>query len=197
MTVNILHLYPDELNLYGENGNLKALKYLLEKENIKVNILSYDINSKLDFKDINFIYMGSGRPEFLAKAKEHLKLYREELSLYLKQDKIMLITGSALSTLDFLSLYEVEKYDTYKVADVTATTSLCPGVIKAFQNTQYLIKNTNNLIFNLESGYGNNNTMLEGFKYHNLYVTSLIGPILARNDELTKYFIDLLKENKA
>ena len=33
--ITIAHLYPYELALYGENGNLKALIYLLEKQNIK------------------------------------------------------------------------------------------------------------------------------------------------------------------
>ena len=33
--ITIAHLYPYELALYGENGNIKALTYALEKENIK------------------------------------------------------------------------------------------------------------------------------------------------------------------
>jgi len=40
MQVKIANLYPYELNLYGENGNLKALKYALEQKDIEVEITS-------------------------------------------------------------------------------------------------------------------------------------------------------------
>ncbi len=36
--------------------------------------------------------------------------------------------------------------------------------------------------------------MLEGFMYKNFYATTIIGPILARNDNLNNYFIDLIKK---
>ena len=38
MEINILHLYYDLLNLYGENGNIKALKKHLEEMGVRVNI---------------------------------------------------------------------------------------------------------------------------------------------------------------
>ena len=36
MTINILHLYYDLMNLYGEIGNIYLLKHSLEKEGLKV-----------------------------------------------------------------------------------------------------------------------------------------------------------------
>ena len=107
----------------------------------------------------------------------------------------MLVTGNALSIFEFLNLYEISPEPGFKVADIIATTSLCNGKIYGFQNTEYLIKSTTNLLFNLESGFGNNGTMLEGYKKNNLYVTSIIGPLLARNENLTKYFVQLLIDN--
>ena len=38
MEINILHLYYDLLNLYGENGNIKALVKYLENQDIDVEI---------------------------------------------------------------------------------------------------------------------------------------------------------------
>ena len=194
--INIAELYPNELNLYGENGNIKALKYALEKNNINYTITQINEDDELDFSKYDFIYMGSGRPEFLKIVKKRLIPYKEDILNYLKQDKIFLVTGNALSILDFLDLYEVISCEKRIVEDINATTSLCNGVIKGFQNTEYLIKNTDNLLFNLENSTGNNHTPFEGYKYHNLYVTSIIGPILARNENLTSYFIDLLETNK-
>ena len=194
--INIAELYPNELNLYGENGNIKALKYALEKNNINYTITQINEDYKLDFSKYDFIYMGSGRPEFLKIVKKRLIPYKEDILNYLKQDKIFLVTGNALSILNFLELYEVISCEKRIVEDIRATTSLCNGVIKGFQNTEYLIKNTDNLLFTFENSTGNNYTPFEGYKYHNLYVTSLIGPILARNENLVNYFIELLEANK-
>ena len=36
--IRILYLYPDMLNLYGDRGNIQALKYRAEKRNIEVKI---------------------------------------------------------------------------------------------------------------------------------------------------------------
>ena len=119
--------------------------------------------------------------------------YKEEIHKYIKTDKILLATGNAISILTFLDLYKVERYEKRKVYDVKATTSLCKGIIKGFQNTEYLISTTKNIIFNIEEGIGNHDTMMEGFQYKNFYATSIIGPILARNDNLNQYFINLLK----
>ncbi|MCM1053480.1 MAG: hypothetical protein NC483_05865 [Ruminococcus sp.] len=193
--IKIAHLYPSELNLYGENGNIKALKYALEEENKKVTIININEDAKINFKEYDFVYIGSGRKNSLELVKEKLKPYKSDILDYLNKNKIFLVTGNALSLFDFLDLYEIEEPEKRIVSDVEATTSLCNSNIYGFQNTEYLIKSTTNVIFNLNKGLGGNNTMLEGFNYKNFYVTSLIGPILARNTKLTKYFIDLLLEN--
>ena len=96
------------------------------------------------------------------------------------------------SIFSFLNLYEVKRYDERIVSDVEATSSLCKGIIKGFQNTEYLLDGSNHVIFNIEKGIGNNKTKLEGFTYKNFYATTMIGPILARNDNLNNYFIELL-----
>ncbi len=196
ITINVGHLYPNELNLYGENGNIKALKYALEKYSVQVNVTNINESDPIDFNQYDFLYIGSGRPIFLRKAKERLKIYKEEILNYLNQDKFFLITGNALSIFDFLGLYEVLIPDSRIVADIIGTSSLCNGMIRGFQNTEYLIKNLNNIIFNLDNPNGNDFSPFEGFKYHNLYVTSLIGPLLARNPNLTEYFAKKLREQK-
>lgn len=192
MQITIGHLYPYELTLYGENGNIKALKYALEQQNIQVNIININKEDELDLSKIDFLYVGSGRKEFLDEITTRLEPFKEQFLDYIKKDKIFLVTGNAISIFSLLGLYEVEEYDSRKVADVEATTSLCKGNILGFQNTEYLIKSTNHILFNMDKGYGNNDTLMEGYQEHSFYATSIIGPILARNDALTKYFVDIL-----
>lgn len=192
--ITIAWLYPYELTLYGESGNIKALMYTLDKENIKYKLEIIDKDTKLELDKYDFIYMGSGRPKCLEDVKQHLLPYKEEFLNYIENDKILLATGNAISILDFLDLYDVKYCKKREVHDVDATTSLCKGHIVGFQNTEYLIDSTKNIIFNINEGIGNKHTMLEGFMYKNFYATSIIGPILARNDNLNNYFIDLIKK---
>ncbi len=192
MEITIGHLYPKELCLYGENGNIKALKHALENKNVKVNTININEDDKIDFNNFDFLYIGSGTTSNLELVKKRLSAYKDELLRYINNNKIILITGNAISIFDFLDLFETELVSTRVVEDVVATTSLCNGKIKGFQNTEYLIKSTNKILFNLESGVGNNETPFEGFTTNNLYATSIIGPILARNDALTNYFIEIL-----
>lgn len=196
MKITIAHLYPQELCLYGENGNIKALKYALEKKNIEVEIINVMKDNPIEFNKYDFIYIGSGREKYLLEVKERLLPLKEDFLNYIKKNKPILITGNAISIFDFLDLYEIEDYNDYKVADVVATTSLCNGRVQGFQNTKSLIKSTSNLLFNMENGFGNNNTMMEGYTINHLNATSIIGPILARNDNLLDYFVDLLIESK-
>ncbi|MCX4253707.1 MAG: hypothetical protein OSJ63_00375 [Bacilli bacterium] len=195
MQVKIANLYPYELNLYGENGNIKALKYALEQKEVDVEIININPNDKINFNDLDFIYLGSGTKENLELVKSRLIPYRKELLRYISENRVLLVTGNALSILDFLKLYEIEESEKRVVSDVIATTSLCPENIYGFQNTEYLIKSTNKILFNINEGYGNDGTLMEGYIENNFYVTSIIGPLLARNPKLINYFVDILTSN--
>lgn len=192
--INIAHLYPYELDLYGENGNIKALQYALEQNNIEVNITNIMLEDKINWLEYDLIYIGSGKEKNLKLIKEKLEPYKNEILNYIEKDKILLATGNSIEIFSFLDLYQTKRYKKRKVADIKATTSLCNGKIYGFQNTEYLINTTNHILFNMEHGYSNKNTGLEGYQKNNFYATSIIGPILARNDNLTNYMVDLLKQ---
>ena len=55
MKLNIAHLFPDLLNLYGDKGNVTALKKRMEWRNIGVNVIEISGNDKADFSDIDII----------------------------------------------------------------------------------------------------------------------------------------------
>ena len=48
MDLNICHLYPDLLNVYGDVGNILILKHRAELRGIKVNILNNSLNDAFD-----------------------------------------------------------------------------------------------------------------------------------------------------
>ena len=54
MTITIAHLYYDLLNLYGESGNVKALKVALEGQGIDVKVKFFTIGDTFDFSKTCF-----------------------------------------------------------------------------------------------------------------------------------------------
>ena len=74
--VRIAHLYPEELCLYGENGNIKALVYALKEKGIDSSIINVSKGDKLELDTYDFIYIGSGLEKNLGRIKERLIPYK-------------------------------------------------------------------------------------------------------------------------
>ena len=95
-TINVAHLYYDLMNLYGESGNLLALKKHLENQQVKVKITNLSIEDDLDFSKYDFFYIGSGNDEAYSLALNHLKKYQKEIKKAIENKRFFLITGNAL-----------------------------------------------------------------------------------------------------
>ena len=54
-TINILHLYPKEMNLYGDHGNVVALQKRCEWRGISTKVIHHELGDKLPEK-IDIIY---------------------------------------------------------------------------------------------------------------------------------------------
>ena len=51
------------MNLYGENGNVRALVKYLEKHGVKVVVEFLSLEDQIKFEDYDFVYIGSGTIE--------------------------------------------------------------------------------------------------------------------------------------
>ena len=188
MKIHIAHLYYDLLNLYGENGNIKALKKALEK-NHDVYIHFLTIGDTLELDKYDFIYIGMGTEENMHIALKHLIKYKDELKKYIESNKIILATGNSFEMfgkfinykgkhIKALNLFAYYSEDTDKRI-IGEKKVICPFISKpiiGFENRGSVTKGQLNF---LETGYN----------YKNFYGTYIIGPILVRNPELLKYFI--------
>ena len=61
MELNICHLYPDLLNVYGDVGNILILKHRAELRGIKVNILNNSLNDAFNVDDYDIVLFGGGQ----------------------------------------------------------------------------------------------------------------------------------------
>ena len=60
MKFNILHMYPNLMNLYGEYANVLALKEALIKQDFEVIIDTCELGQEINFKKYDIIYIGRG-----------------------------------------------------------------------------------------------------------------------------------------
>lgn len=85
--IRILYLYPDILDLYGDVGNIKVLKYRAEKRGIKVYIDEYTIGDKVpDFSSYDIVFSGGG-------ADNEQKILSDDLIKYVENIKTALDNG--------------------------------------------------------------------------------------------------------
>lgn len=199
--IKIAHLYYDLMNLYGDNGNLKALKYQLDHQGIKSKIEFLTIGDNIDFSKYDFIYMGPGTDYNQKLVLKDIMKYKNNIKEAIDNNTFFLITGNALdlfgkyildengrktNTLNLFDFYS--KNESFRLVDeVIAKTPLLSNYVLGFQNQGSTMHNLDNPLFEMIKGIGAYpNSNIEGINYKNFYGTYFIGPILVRNPELLK-----------
>lgn len=206
MTINIVHLYYDILNLYGESGNIKAIKSYLEKQDIKVNIKFITLNDKIDLTNIDLLYVGCGTSNNQLMILKHINKYKKEIKEFINNNKFVIATGNSIElfgkTIDNNKALGIFNYNSIKtdfriVDEALFKCNLIKSNVIGFQNQGSVIKDIDNNLFEVIKGTGSYpKSKYEGYTYNNFYGTYLIGPILVRNPELLTYLMNkLIKEN--
>ena len=206
MTINIVHLYYDILNLYGESGNIKAIKSYLEKQDIKVNIKFITLNDKIDLTNIDLLYVGCGTSSNQLMILKHINKYKKEIKEFIDNNKFVIATGNSIElfgkTIDNNKALGIFNYNSTKtdfriVDEALFKCNLIKSNVIGFQNQGSVIKDIDNNLFEVIKGTGSYpKSKYEGYTYNNFYGTYLIGPILVRNPELLTYLMNKLIKEK-
>ncbi len=61
MELNICHMYPDVLNLYGDRGNILCLSSRARWRGIDVNVVSSGIGDRLELAGCDLVFIGGGQ----------------------------------------------------------------------------------------------------------------------------------------
>lgn len=199
MKITIGHLFYDLLNLYGESGNVIALKQALETQGIEVELRNLSIdNDEWKLKELDFIYMGTGTENSQKIALEYLKKHEEEIKEAIENNKFFLVTGNAIELFGKYIIGDNEKIETLGMFDYftqrtkNRIVSECifkfeqiESKILGFENHQGKTIESKSPMFTVEKGFGSEeNSGTEGYMDNNFYATYLLGPILVRNPEL-------------
>ena len=192
MKINILSLYTDILNLYGDTGNLKVIDYHLNKLNIDHSIDYLSIDDELDFDNYDLIVIAAGTEANRDLALNHLLKYKDKVKKAIEDNKFFLVTGNSLSlfgkSIDDKEALNIFNYSTLKTDRIVEEVVLK----NKFGKDIYGIVNHQDKIENNEDKLFEN----EGILYKNFYGTTVLGPILARNPEFLSYFLKRLINSK-
>lgn len=204
-TIKIAHLYYDLMNLYGESGNITALKSSLENQGVKVKIDYLTKGNSINFKEYDIIYMGQGSEANQEIVRKDIIRYKKMMKKLCKT-KTFIITGNAYELfgrdIDGKEALDVFDFSTKTVrnrivGEQVYKTYLLNNPIIGFQNRNAINDNKENNLFSVIKGNANNqNTNFEGIKINNFYGTYALGPLLIRNPHLTDLIIRNLLESK-
>ena len=95
MKIVIAHLYYDIMNLYGESGNVKALKKYLEEQGVKVTIKFVTIDESKEFDKYDIVYIGSGIEANRLLVLDDIFKHKEEIEVAIENNKFFLCTGNS------------------------------------------------------------------------------------------------------
>lgn len=205
--LNICHLYPDLLNLYGDRGNVLAFVARCRWRDLPVTIHRIRLGEQVNFKEMDFLFLGGGSDREQSLMVEDLKQKAGALKEAIEDGLVVLAicggyqllghyyrTGDGrvipgLGLLDFYTEAGLRRL----IGNVAVEVKLEESSFKitGFENHsgQTYLKGASPLGHVL-AGYGNNGQDgSEGAHYKNVFCSYLHGPLLPKNPTLTDYLL--------
>lgn len=209
---NIVHLYPKQLNLYGDTGNILVIQNILKLYGINFKTYKVGIGERFP-TNTDFIMVGGG-PDYLQekiyddfiKRKDFLENYfnNKKPSLFVCGSFQLLgnyyldSTGKKLPGVGLFNFY-TRSPDNQKsriVGNIFMQSPIAPSdfsnKVVGFENHngRTYIKNIRPFGKTSSISYGNNTVdFSEGFIYNKTIGTYLHGPLLVKNPHLLKYLL--------
>lgn len=202
-TVTILQLYPHEMNIYGDNGNVLALSRRLEWYGYSPIVLAHHPGKPFP-QDVDIITGGGGQDSGQLKVQADLQHISKKLHALADDGTPMLMIcglyqlfGRHFKTTDGqlikgvgIFAAETNAGSTRLVGNVVADTPL--GQLFGYENHSGLtfLDDTGEALGKVVKGAGNNGQDgTEGAVYNNVYGSYLHGSLLPKNPHLADALI--------
>ena len=209
MELNIGHLYPDILNLYGDRGNIITMKRRLEGRGIKVNIDECSIGQPLNADKYDIFFIGGGQDfeqEVLLRDLSSGKA--QDIRTAVEEEKTFLaicggyqMLGEYYKTwdgvqLDFIGAIGVHTIGAKErmIGNYMFRTTPESGdtVVVGFENHSgktYLSEQVAPLGMMLSGNGNNGEDKTEGARYKNVFGTYSHGSLLPKNPVLCDFIL--------
>ncbi len=211
MKIIIAHLYPEEMNIYGDRGNIFSLIYRLKQRGIQVLVKSIGLNSPLPQGSFDLLFGGGGQDSQQQLIAQDL-LKRKSVLQKACQNNIPMLTicgsyqlfGAYFKPFSGPKMTGIGIFDAYtvaskqrKIGNIIIKTKF--GDLIGFENhsgNTFLSAPTSPL-GKVLLGFGNNGQdKTEGAVINNVFGCYLHGPLLPKNPLFCDYLIQLALENK-
>lgn len=211
--INICHLYPDILNLYGDRGNIIAMKRRLEWRGIKANVTGINVNQPFNWRDYDIFFIGGGQDfeqgilmkDINAGKGDAIKEAVEAGKVFLAICGGYQLLGKYYDTwdgkrMDFIGAIDIyTKGDKDRMIGNYMFQTEDGTVVVAFENHSgrtFLGKEVKPLGKVLHGGGNNGQDGTEGARYKNVFGTYGHGSLLPKNPALCDQLLQIAVQAK-
>ena len=209
--VVIAHLYPHDMNIYGDLGNVIALRRRLEWRGIDVEVRPVDVGREVDLSDVALVFGGGGQDSGQGVITEDLLARGDDLRRLAAAGTPMLVVcgtyqlfGTSFVTADGATLPGI---GIFRARTVAGSTRLIGNIVidspfgrlVGFENHsgQTILDAGQEPLGVVTSGFGNDHdSRREGARTHNVIGTYLHGPVLPKNPRLTDHLLGVALERR-
>ncbi len=209
--ITILHLYPEELNMYGDRGNILTLVQRLKWRGYKPVVRAGGIGDKLDIAAADIIFGGGGQDRGQLAVGKDLQRHAKALHAAAKAGVPMLVIcgtyqlfGHGFTTLDNTEIPGISIFDASTVGssermigNVVVESSF--GQLVGFENHsgRTLLAPGLEALGKVVQGYGNDgDSGHEGAVTYQVHGTYLHGPILPKNFRFADHLLATALQRK-
>ena len=205
-TIHIVHLYPKEMNIYGDNGNLLVLKKRLEWRNIDVVVHRVGVGDSMPPKT-HLVLGGGGQDKGQSVISDDLRQKASELqSLADAGVPMLMICGMYQMFGHYFKTAEGEKIAGISILDEYTEAgkgrlignikekTIKWGTLVGYENHSGLthLGSSASPLGSTEKQQGNNGAdRTEGAVQNNVFGSYLHGPMLAKSPQFADYLLSL------
>jgi lipid II isoglutaminyl synthase (glutamine-hydrolysing) len=213
----ITHLYPKEMSIYGDMGNIIAMQRMLDKLGWKWEYQCVDIGQDLPEKT-DWYFIGGGQDADQIDVAFDLESKKNKLVEQIKSGVGLLsicggyqllgrefVTGNGESMMG-LNIFPVttqaldKKIKSRCIGNIIVDSEFLKAQLVGFENHSgqtFFTSSTAQPLGKVRTGFGNNfEDKIEGCVYKNAVGTYLHGSCLPKNPELTLWFINQIADQK-
>ncbi|MBA3655187.1 MAG: glutamine amidotransferase [Actinobacteria bacterium] len=202
--LTITHLYPVEMNIYGDRGNVLTLCKRMEWRGITANVVDVGVGEPFDPSRTDIVFAGGGQDRGQVAVGLDLQSRTDALLEAAEAGVVMLVVcgtyqlfGRRFQTLEGhdipgIGLFKADTIGSTQrlIGNVTIETRWGPMVGFENHSGQTTLDPGEAALGDVIKGYGNNATdKVEGALHHNVHGTYLHGPVLPRNPAFADHLI--------
>ncbi|MEO7000556.1 MAG: glutamine amidotransferase [Ktedonobacterales bacterium] len=204
------HLYPEQLNVYGDRGNIITLRQRCAWRGIALRIIPLDMNDALDPGAYDLLFVGGGQDKEQDEVARDLREVKAEGLRAAVEDGMPMLAvcggyqllakfyrpaeGPELEGIGIFDAWTIHRGKSVARCIGNVAITWCESTLVGFENhggRTYLGKGAQPL-GRVLAGHGNNSEdHHEGCVYRNTYGTYLHGSLLPKNPHLADHILRL------